>query len=390
MSPGDPLGSPPGHTSGPYRFGFVMEQTLGHVTHYHNLRATIDAEPSVAQTWIPLTYPPRGPLETLPLLRSNWSVRAGLRASRLATEMHDEHRFDALFFHTQVTALFSAGLMRQVPTVISLDATPANYDSVGAAYGHHRDGHIAELAKRMLNRRAFLAARALVTWCDWARRSLIADYGVPAERITVIPPGVQMERWPKHGPRVGEGQVRLLFVGGDFERKGGPDLLRALPLLPAGAELHLVTKADVTPAPGVHVYRDVAPNSDMLMRLYAQSDIFVLPTHADCFSVAAVEAMAAGVPVVTCQIGGIGEAVEHGRTGLLVPPGDVRALAAALSALIADPGRRTAMGIQGRLDAERRFDSTANVRRILATMKGLAPRRHDRPANADRHLVAAG
>src|SRR5689334_4234438 len=116
-----------------FRFGFIMEQTLGHVTHYRNMRAAIDADPAVDAAWYPLTFPAHGPLETLPLLRSNWSARASLRAWRLLARHHAAQHYDALFFHTQVTTLLSVGIMRRVPTIISLDATPLNYDVVGAA-----------------------------------------------------------------------------------------------------------------------------------------------------------------------------------------------------------------------------------------------------------------
>src|SRR5258708_5494244 len=112
----------------PYRFGFVMEQTLGHVTHYRNLRATVDSDPEVQATWLPLAFAPRGTLETLPLLRSNWSARASVRARRLLRQCDATHTLDAVLFHTQVPTLLCAGLIRQIPTVISLDATPRNYD----------------------------------------------------------------------------------------------------------------------------------------------------------------------------------------------------------------------------------------------------------------------
>lgn len=355
----------------PDRFGFVMEQTLGHVTHYRNMRAAIDDDPSVRATWYPLPFPPRGTLETLPPVRSNWTVRASLRTRRLLSRGYVA-TCDALFFHTQVTALLSERLMRRVPSVISLDATPINYDIVGAAYGHRQGSGPVEELKRILNSRSLHAARALVTWCDWARQSLIADYGVEEERITVIAPGVNLALWTRPATRDAAGPGRILFVGADFERKGGPALLDAFAGLHTCCELHLVTKAALEPAPGVHVYRDVAPNSDVLKRLYATADLFVLPTLADCFPLVIQEAMAAGLPVIATDVGAIGEAVRDGETGLLVPPGDVRALGAALDALVSDRARRRAMGERGRALAEQRFDSAANARRILGIMRMVA------------------
>lgn len=124
-------------TDGPRRYGFVMEQTLGHVTHYKNLRATVDAEPGVAATWYPLSFAPSDRIERLPVLRSNWTARGSWRAWRHLSSDRAAARHDAFFFHTQVLTLLSAPLMRRVPSVISLDATPKNYDSVGTAYGHH-------------------------------------------------------------------------------------------------------------------------------------------------------------------------------------------------------------------------------------------------------------
>jgi len=354
------------------RFAFIMEQTLGHVTHYRNMRSTIDADSSVHASWIPLGFPIHGTLETLPVLRSNWSVRASTRARRLLNQSQAPSTYQALFFHTQVTTLLSTGLLRRVPSVISLDATPMNYDAVGSGYNHQSHGRLAEKLKLLINQRPLLAARALITWCDWARRSLIDHYGVPAERISVISPGVPLTQWPTPRPRAEvAGPLRILFVGADFARKGGEDVLAAVTQLSRPTELHLVTKAEIPERPGVRVYRDLAPNSDPLKRLYAEADLFVLPTRADCFPLVIQEAMAAGLPVIATDVGAIGEAVIPGRTGLLVPPSDPRALANAIGAMEEDMARRRAMGYEARRLAEERFDSAANARRILDLMHGL-------------------
>src|SRR5205085_7244813 len=80
----------------------------------------------------------------------------------------------------------------------------------------------------------------------------------------------------------------------------------------------------------------------------AAADVAVLPSLQEGLGVAALEAMAAARPVVASRVGGLGEAVVHGETGLLVPPADPGALAAALARLIGDPALRVRLGAAGR------------------------------------------
>ena len=125
------------------------------------------------------------------------------------------------------------------------------------------------------------------------------------------------------------GRFKILFVGGDFYRKGGAILLQAFRALPDGlVELHIVTRSDVPAAEGIHIYRDMQPNTVELLSLYHQCDAFVLPTGADAFGLVLVEAMACGLPVVTTRVGGVAEVVADGETGYLVQPGDGEALRA--------------------------------------------------------------
>lgn len=370
------VSSPPGlpATDRACRAGFVMEQTLGHVTHYTNLRAGITDDPALQASWFPIEFAPSDRIQRLPLIRDNWSVRASWQAWRTLTGARARDSYDALFFHTQVTTLFSARLMRAVPSVVSLDATPINYDAVGVAYGHRRSAEVLEGIKRSLNARSLQAAAAIVTWCDWAKQSLVDDYGLDGSRISVIAPGVDLAAWPRPETRGGSSRTRILFVGGDFERKGGEVLLRAFEGLPDTYELHLVTKAPVDSTDRIHVYHDVAPNSQLLKRLYATAELFVLPTLADCFPLVIQEAMAAGLPVISTDTGAIREAVRHGETGLLAPPGDAPALRAAILDM-SKSSERSRMGRRGRDIAERDFDSAVNARRIAAILRRVAGER---------------
>jgi glycosyltransferase involved in cell wall biosynthesis len=131
------------------------------------------------------------------------------------------------------------------------------------------------------------------------------------------------------------------------------------------AELILVTQADLPDEPGVTIYRDVHANSDLLRSLYATSDVFVLPTRGDCFSLVYLEALASGLPIVATRVGGIPDLVREAETGLMVDVDDGKQLGDALESLVSDPAARRVMGDAGRADAERRFDGRENSRRLF-------------------------
>jgi glycosyltransferase involved in cell wall biosynthesis len=204
----------------------------------------------------------------------------------------------------------------------------------------------------------------LVGWSNWVKASFVEDYSYPEKDVAVIPPGIDLSQFSA-GDRDHE-LPRILFVGGDFERKGGAILLDVFrKRLRGRAELILVTRDQVKVEPGVQVHHNVQANSQTLRDLYATSDIFVLPTLADCFSLVCMEALAAALPVVSTKVGGIPDIVRDGETGCLLDAGDRDGLGDALESLVTDPARRHAMGEAGRADAAVRFDAEANARRLF-------------------------
>ena len=357
--------------------GFVLEHSLGHITHAQNLKRALKDRPDIWPTYIDVPFHNTpGTWSKFPGVRSNWSLRASLCAY-LALRPQSQ-ALQAVLFHTQVTSLFSAGLMRRLPAVISLDATPLQYDALGRFYGHSPSAHShIEGIKKRLNVRALTAARHIITWSAWTKTSLVADYGMSADKITVIPPGIDTIQWrfPREIAHCNQ-PLHLLFVGGDFVRKGGDVLLEAFQRLAPSinAVLHLVTNSTdvVEGRNNVCVYRNIAPNSEKLLQLFRQADIFVFPTRADCLPLAIMEALAAGLPIITTRVGALSEAVVHGETGLIVPPNDPEALTNAINQLAADPGMRARLGSHARVAALERFDATTNYRRLLNIVTSIA------------------
>jgi glycosyltransferase involved in cell wall biosynthesis len=355
-----------------YRIGFVIEQTLGHASYGRNLERWATEDPAIRPTWLPIPCWEDDRWARWPLVRRNLSLTLSLRARDRIRGGRERPGYDALFFHTQTTALFSIGLARRLPVIVSLDATPLNMDTVGAGYGHRPDapGPIGGLKLRWY-RGLFLHAAALTTWNRWARDSLVRDYGIAAEKIAVIPPGVDLDAWPPAGVRPDPARrVRILFVGHGFARKGGHVLLEAFGAGLAGRCALDVVTGDAVPSAGdaVRIHRGLTHDDPELRRLFAEADLFVLPTLADCMPLAILEAMASGLAVVATDVGAIAEQVVDGETGLLVPPGDPTSLARAIRALADDPALRRAFGAAGRRRAERLFDGEQNYRALAGVL----------------------
>ena len=356
-----------------HRFAFVLEQTLGHVAHGRNLERALATETNIDPVIIRVGYSEPDGVQRLPGLRT-WSYRASAMARNGLREAMRHGRLDAIFIHTQVAALLATDIMRRVPTIISLDATPRQFDREGEAYGHRRGPEVVELVKRRANIRAFAEATRLVTWCQWAAYSLISEYGVPPQKVDVIPPGVELDLFqpslvPKASPL-----WKILFVGGEFERKGGPDLLEAVRLLGDGVQLDIVTASRVEVPAGlnVRVHHNLKPQSDGLVALYRGADMFALPSRGDCMPQAVAEALACGKPVVATRAGAIPEMVRDGVNGFLVPARDPQAIAAAIRSLMDTSGRRLSMGRWSRVLAQQEFDARRNNRRIFGLMRAIA------------------
>jgi glycosyltransferase involved in cell wall biosynthesis len=357
-----------------FNFGFVIEHMLGHVTHYQNLKHWVAQDSTVRPVWMPIEAGKNDLWEHLPIIRSNWSLQSSLRAR---DAIRAAQPLDALFLHTQTVSLFSASFAQQIPTIISTDATPLNYDTVGAGYQHKVGGNsLLERQKFLWNRHTYHAATALITFCEWAKDSLIKDYDVPAEKIHVISFGVDLTQWQFQRNQTIDSPVRLLFVGGDFTRKGGHTLIEAFRSGLEGCTLDIVTQdaqvaKELSGLERVQVHQNLAANSPKLKELYAEADIFVLPTQADCYPNVIIEAMAAGLPIITTDVGAIREQVANGVNGLLLPTSDVSALVTALKVLIDDPLKRRAMSIASQQLAAERFDGRRNYNRILSLMKNV-------------------
>jgi glycosyltransferase involved in cell wall biosynthesis len=372
-----------------YRIGFMLEQTLGHVTHSQNLQANVPSDLSVNAYWGLLGAETTGLARHVPLYKSNWTVRAGFKARKIITALDRRVGLHALFFHTQVPAVLSIRWMQRIPSMVSLDATPLQYDRLGQFYDHAIAPAWLERWKWRRHRSCFRQAKHIVTWSQWTKQSLIDEYEIPAGKITVIPPGVDIDEWQCHSRGHHPQVIKILFVGADLKRKGGLLLLEAFRRLrhsslqrrdKAELELHLVTRTEVAPEAGVLVYNDMQPNSRRLRDLYFDSDLFCLPSYGDCFPMALLEAAAAGLPVVSSRLAAIPEIIQEGETGFLIPVGDSQALESTLQRLVSNSHLRVQMGARTVAVARQRCDAGRNTSALLGLLKNIVDEAHGQEA----------
>ncbi len=221
--------------------------------------------------------------------------------------------------------------------------------------------------------------------------------GCPREKMFVVPSGIDTGRFSplKSGgfkTRLGIPEDRIVIgtVTRQRIRKGVEEFVRAVAdLAHDDSRVHGLVVGEVEEVGelralmqelGVERKLTLAGRRQDMPEIYSAMDVYVLSSHDEGMSNALLEAMAMERPVVATDVGGTGEVVEHGSTGILVPPKDWKALAAALRGIIAEPSRWHEFGRRGRAKVEQRFSAFAMVRKIervyaeLAYERGLLTR----------------
>lgn len=205
-------------------------------------------------------------------------------------------------------------------------------------------------------KRLFLTSCDVVVVPGKASAEYVAALGVEPERVVVAPNAVDASRFREAAvDRTGRTTVEVLCVGKLEPIKGVDVLLEAwMRSAPGGARLTFAGEGSLAPA----VEEVAATRTDVrfvghldeegLVAAYAEADVFVFPSRSDPWGLVLNEAMAAALPVVTTTApGAVDDLVTDGWNGLIVPPGDVDALADALRSLVADGARRRSMGANG-------------------------------------------
>jgi len=297
------------------------------------------------------------PYHGRPLNFFAWVHQLNLAMLERGVRLCNGKRYDLVHAHDWLVAYAGRGLKHsfQIPLVASVHAT-----EFGRNNGLHNDEqrYIGEVEW-------LLTYEAWRVICNsrYMREEIEGVFNLPPDKISIIPNGIRPEAFQVAAPDpavrqrfAGPGEKILFFIGRLVREKGVQVLLGALPQIrerfpdvrviiagqgPYGEELHRLS---------VHLGLDRQVtfagyiDEETRNQLYAQADLAIFPSLYEPFGLVALEAMAAGTPVVVGDSGGFAETVEHGVNGVRVPAENASALAEQVCTLLGDPelGRRLA------------------------------------------------
>jgi glycosyltransferase involved in cell wall biosynthesis len=404
---------------------FFIEYGMGHKTHHRFLEEHLGRDPRFDPTLIRLYWMDElaewlGKYHLLPIdggfdFWTWWIFQFKRQQVRYLLRRYEAEELDLVYIHTQTAATSILDLPRHVPAVVSIDLT------WNLAFQESRFQNSPLLRATLdLERRIFERSDLVISFSDWAAASVIDDYRIPASKVKVVrngvtlpPPltGLRTMHAPNgHGHTNGNGHfgnghhangnghyangngrknghhangnghanedlLKLGFVGNGFIRKGGDLLLKV-------HQEHFAEQAHLTlvthdPPRGLTGLRNVdirteVPWIELMTEVLPSFDLFVFPTRFDYSPYAIIEAMTAGVPVISTRVGAIPEMVEDGVGGFLIEADREAPLADRMSWAIDNRAQLPMMGARGRERAETHYAAETNYPLLLDTLSDMA------------------
>ncbi len=240
-----------------------------------------------------------------------------------------------------------------VPVIFMIDATFKQLNGYYPYYSNLPEYNVSQGIE--LDRLAFQNASHCLLTSGWTKASAMNDYQIPADKISVIPFSPNMEEsglTKIHA--TAPGSCRLLFLGVEWERKGGPivlDTFRLLQQMGLNPTLHIigvVPPDDLSGDKNITVIPFLDKNNQAeraeMVKIMEASDILFVPTRAECAGVVFSEASAFGLPSVSTDTGGVGTLVRDGINGYLLPiEAQAPAYAEKIASILREPGRMDAL-----------------------------------------------
>jgi glycosyltransferase involved in cell wall biosynthesis len=345
----------------------------GPVTHLRDLAPAVAAEGVdvhvvCATAAVGAEFERSGVPTTVLPVNSKFDVRGAARlwqTLRAVDVVHTHDRRAGLFGRLE-------GGLRGARTVHTLHGIP---ERIALELGRPNGGQLqAGLADRTrLRLESLLAHLGVVVIPSQALADFVERHGFPSRRVRVLPHGVTLHRTepaPRRQPAVIGTAATLDY------HKGIDVLLQACVRIAEPFRLEIFGEGPARPDLEQLAARLGVPATfhgfvDDFRERVGELDVFVLPTRGDNLPMAILEAMAAAVPVVATRVGGVPELVADHTTGLLVPPDDSAALAAAILRLLEQEELRAELGRAGARRVEQEFESGLIARRMIALYREL-------------------
>jgi glycosyltransferase involved in cell wall biosynthesis len=387
---------PPGRLNGIGRFVHLQARGLAAAGHIVHVLTRSDGYPRVdleERVWVHRLPVGSFPAPASPVVPQHLWDHAATMTRELA-RIDEQRPLDVVQgpnWDSEAVAAELDGRYRVAVSLVTPIKTLTRVDPVFAARLHEEDPTIRDMVA--LDRWVYEHADGVLADSHAVVEEIESEYGIELDRATmaVVPLGLP-DVSEGVRPAARPGRVHVLFVGRLEARKGIDVLLSCVPEL---AERHedvvftvvgdqpAVVEGSVTFRRAFEAYAGTsrgrvqfagAIDDAMLWRFYAGADIIVVPSRFESFGLVVIEGMLFSKPVVASAVGGMNETVIDGETGLLVAPGDVGELTAALSRLIESEQLRITMGAAGRRRYEAEYSLEAMTRRGEAFYRRLLGR----------------
>lgn len=322
--------------------------------------------------------------------RKRWGVKYHLGdvgyafRTRKATAIIDAYR-NSTDCILQIGATFEPRGRGAIPYTMFCDSNIVT-SLEGAKYGVSDTAWLSQGEFESIRRREtpiYNDAACIMTISEWLRHSFIEHFGVPADRVVTVGAGPNLDLGkvpePRSAPR--DGPPTILFVGKQFERKGGAYLLEAFRMVRQQLkDARLIIVGPVTSPssdPGIewigNLNKNTAEGWARMAAAYRDADLFCLPSLFEPFGIVILEAMFFGLPCVGTAEWAIPEMIVDGETGYTVPRANADALAQRFLELLRDRDLGHRMGLAGRKRAQERFSWPSVAGRMTEAMRRAVP-----------------
>ena len=286
-------------------------------------------------------------------------------AQKKIEELND--KIDLIY---QDGAMFMPGYENNIPFITYNDSNVI-LSSKGGKYAHGMHYKGKNLRKTIQQEKSvYEKATMIFTMSDWLKRSLIEDFNISEEKITTVYAGTDIKI--NNDVKYYDGKT-ILFIGKNFERKGGKVLLDAFKYV----KKEIKDSRLIIIGPNINIDQDgvqvkgIINDKEEITKHLLQASVFALPSFFEPFGIVFVEAFAFKIPCIGTNICAMPEIIEEGKGGFLVEPGDSKNLANKIIMILKDVKLAQEMGNYGYCKSQKIFNWDIIVDKILSVSSRL-------------------